>query len=121
MEFLWALTNLKNPICSFIEDEGRHGVFYAKPINDSQIHFVVADDYELYLKFCQAGEHYCLADAHICIDIIINKNYLIKQFYKKLWNEIKDWKKVKFLPYGNKIYKNSEDLIEKLNKYTNIK
>lgn len=121
LEFLWALTDIKQPICTFIEDEGRHGIFYAESFNDNQIRFVVADDYELYIKFCQTKEHYSFADAHICLDIIINKNRSIKQFYKKLWNEIKDWKSVKFLPHGNKIYKNSEDLIEKLNKYINIR
>ena len=120
LDFLWKLKDTKMPICTLIEDEGQNGIFYAEPINDKQVHFIVADDYELYKRFCKYDERYSFADAHICLDIIMNKERLIKQFYSKLWKEIKDWKSTQYVPWGNKIDKRCEELIYKLNAYLNI-
>ena len=89
LEFLWETIHITKPICAIIEDEGQNGIFYARPLDNNQIHFFVADDYELYNKFCQEIiADYSFEDAHICIDVIIDKDVFVKQFYNKLWNEI---------------------------------
>lgn len=117
LEFLLRLTNIKAPICTLVRDEGEHGIFYAVPINENQIRFVVADDYELYKRFCQYNEHYSFADAHICLDIIINKNRLIKQFYNAIWEETKNYKNIKWSPIWHGIEKRHIELFEKIKKY----
>ena len=95
LEFLCDLIKIKCPICTLIRDEGEHGIFYARPINNNHIHFVVADDYELYKNFHENNVHYSFKDAHICLDIIIDKNKLIKLFYDKIWEQTKSYKKIK--------------------------
>ena len=117
LEFLLRLTNIQAPICTLVRDEGEHGIFYAVPINENQIRFVVADDYELYKRFCQYDEHYSFADAHICLDIIINKNRLIKQFYNAIWEETKNYKNIKWSPIWHGIEKRHIELFEKIKKY----
>ena len=72
LEFLWETIHITKPICAIIKDEGQNGIFYARPLDNNQIHFFVADDYELYNKFCQEIiADYSFEDAHICIDVII--------------------------------------------------
>ena len=118
LKFLCNLIEIKKPICNCIEDEGESGIFYAIPINDNQVHFLVADDYELYKKFCKDKEHYSFRDAHICLDIIIDKKQLIKQFYDKIWEQTKNYTVVKadnILWYG--IKKEHLELFDKLKKY----
>lgn len=116
--FLAALITIESPICTFIEDEGMNGIFYAELIDDNTVRFLVADDYELYLKFCQDKISYSFADCHIILDILIDKDELVKQFYKKLWEKIKDYKTIIYKTYGNRIDKESEKLIKLLNKYS---
>ena len=121
LEFLWETIHITKPICAIIEDEGQNGIFYARPLDNNQIHFFVADDYELYNKFCkEIIADYSFEDAHICIDVNIDKDVFVKQFYNKLWNEIKDWKSVKVEPWAEKINKHSEKLIKNLNDYIGI-
>lgn len=120
LDFLTALTAIKTPICNFIEDEGMHGIFYAELMDNNMVRFLVADDYELYLKFCQNKVPYSFANCNIILDILIDKDELVKQFYKKLWEKIKDYKTIVYEPYGNRIDKESKKLIEQLNKYTCI-
>ena len=68
LEFLWETIRITKPICTIIEDEGQNGIFYARPFDNNNIHFFVADDYELYNKFCQdIIDDYSFEDAHICI------------------------------------------------------
>lgn len=117
LDFVWNLTNIQVPKCLFVRDEGEHGIFYAEPVNENQIHFVVADDYELYKRFCRYDEHYSFADAHICLDIIINKNRLIKQFYNAIWKETEDYKNIKWSPIWQGIQKRHLDLFDKIKKY----
>ena len=118
LKFLCNLIETKNPICNFVNDEGETGIFYAKPINDNQVHFAVADDYELYENFCKNDVHYSYADAHICLDIIIDKKQLLKQFYDKIWEQTKNYKEVEpdnYLWYG--IKKEHLELFDKIKKY----
>lgn len=117
LDFLAALITIASPICTFIMDEGMHGIFYAELMDNNMVRFLVADDYELYLKFCQDRISYSFADCHIILDILIDKDELVKQFYKKLWEKIKDYKTIVYEPYGNRIDKESEKLIKLLNKY----
>ncbi|MBQ8460018.1 hypothetical protein IJ541_07945 [bacterium] len=117
LKFLWTLAETKNPICTLIEGEGRNGIFYAKPISNNQVHFVVADDYELYKNFCKNNEHYSFEDAHICLDIVANKHRLIKRFYNAIWEETKNYKEIKYSPIWHGIEKRHIDLFEKLKKY----
>ena len=118
LKFLCNLIEITNPICNFVNDEGETGIFYAKPINDNQIHFVVADDYELYENFCKNDVHYSYADAHICLDIIIDKKQLLKQFYDKIWEQTKNYKTAK-VDYSlwRGIEEEHLELFDKIKKY----
>ena len=117
LEFLWETIHITKPICAIIEDEGQNGIFYARPLDNNQIHFFVADDYELYNKFCQEIiADYSFEDAHICIDVIIDKDVFVKQFYNKLWNEIKDWKIFFIREFGSFYHFNLKCLTERIEK-----
>ena len=48
LAFLWELRNISSPLILNIEDEGENGFFYAEKVSDTQIRFVVFNDYELY-------------------------------------------------------------------------
>ena len=118
--FLCDLIKTKCPICTLIQNEGEHGIFYARPINDNQIHFVVADDYELYRNFCTNNVHYSFEDAHICLDIVIDKKQLIKQFYDELWEKTQSYKDAKFDNLWKDIQKRYINLFDKLKEYLSL-
>ena len=45
LEFLWETIHITKPICTIIEDEGQNGIFYARPLDNNQIHFLVLFSY----------------------------------------------------------------------------
>ena len=85
IQFLAEIINLKDDIAFFPDNEGSLPLLYVKSIDEKNIRFIFAHDYELYASFANnIIDDYDLNLYKIECDILIDKKIFLKEFYKIL-------------------------------------
>lgn len=82
IRFFSELTTSKEDIAMFLDNEGSDPLLYANPINEKEIRFLFAHDYNLYSD--DNIDDYKIADYTIEFDIILDKKTLLQEFYNIL-------------------------------------
>lgn len=86
IKFLAKIINLEDDAILGFDNEGSSPILYAKTIDNDNIRLIFMSDYEIYNAFCNDEvDDYKLTDFKIECDLIINKKYLLEEFYNILY------------------------------------
>ena len=120
-EFLAELIELKANIAIILDNEGSNPLLYAEKINNDIIRLIFASDYNLYKSFYNGKiDDYDLKDYKIEFDILIDKKYLLKEFYKILFPYVQNYKYNASDKYGYEFNVNkAKKCINKINIFLN--
>lgn len=82
IKFFEEIIELKEELTLALDYEGSNPILYASPVDNNNVRFLFAHDYNLFLND-DIGE-YKISDYTIDCDIIIDKKELIEKFYNIL-------------------------------------
>ena len=83
IEFFEKIIHLKEELVLVLDYEGSNPILYAAPIDENNVRFLFAHDYNLFLN--DDIDEYKISDYTIECDIIIDKKELLENFYKILY------------------------------------
>ena len=109
VRFFEKLISLKEKTVLVLDNEGSLPILYAEPIDNNNVRFIFAHDYNLFLN--DDIDEYTIRDYKIECDAIINKKELLKTFYNILYSFTEN--------YNLKDAYNPEFKIEVSKKYLN--
>ena len=79
IEFLAEIINSQDDLAVILDYEGSNPVIYVKNIDETNVRFLFAHDYNLFLN--DDIDDYCFFDYDILCDIRIEKKKLLRVFY----------------------------------------
>lgn len=83
IKFFEEIIELKEELVLALDYEGSDPILYAAPVDDNNVRFLFAHDYNLFLN--DDVDEYKISDYTIECDAIVNKKELLKIFYDILY------------------------------------